>query len=199
MTIEGEEREIGQGDLVHIPPNAVHSLRPVSDHAPIHCFCFAVGCPTRARSTTRRTDATGWAPDPDACRVRSGAVDRRDVETEELDRRRTVTQRREVPGFPIGAPASGGDHFVELLAGHDDDTIGVADHPIAEFDLDITHGRSAPDDAGAVLRRPREREPGGEHREHVRRERGDVAHAAIDHEAREVHATCAAVVSTSPQ
>jgi quercetin dioxygenase-like cupin family protein len=45
MTIEGEEREIGQGDLVHIPPNAVHSLRPVSDDAPIHCFCFAVGVP----------------------------------------------------------------------------------------------------------------------------------------------------------
>ena len=44
MTIAGEEREIAQGDLVHIPPNAVHSLRPVSDHAPIHCFCFAVGC-----------------------------------------------------------------------------------------------------------------------------------------------------------
>ncbi len=43
MTIDGEEREIGQGDLVHIPPNLVHSLRPVSDHAPIHCFCFAVG------------------------------------------------------------------------------------------------------------------------------------------------------------
>ena len=43
MVIDGEEREIGQGDLVHIPPNLVHSLRPVSDHAPIHCFCFAVG------------------------------------------------------------------------------------------------------------------------------------------------------------
>jgi quercetin dioxygenase-like cupin family protein len=43
MVIEGEEREISQGDLVHIPPMAVHSLRPVSDHAPIHCFCFAVG------------------------------------------------------------------------------------------------------------------------------------------------------------
>jgi quercetin dioxygenase-like cupin family protein len=43
MTIDGEEREITQGDLVHIPPNLVHSLRPVSDHAPIHCFCFAVG------------------------------------------------------------------------------------------------------------------------------------------------------------
>ena len=44
MIIEGEEdREIRQGDLVHIPPDKVHSLRPVSDHAPIHCFCFAVG------------------------------------------------------------------------------------------------------------------------------------------------------------
>ena len=43
MVIGEEEREISQGDLVHIPPDAVHSLRPVSDHAPIHCFCFAVG------------------------------------------------------------------------------------------------------------------------------------------------------------
>jgi len=45
MRIGDEEREIVQGDLVHIPPNEVHSLRPVSDHAPIHCFCFAVGEP----------------------------------------------------------------------------------------------------------------------------------------------------------
>ena len=30
---------------IHIPPNAVHSLRPTSDHAAIHCFCFAVGEP----------------------------------------------------------------------------------------------------------------------------------------------------------
>ena len=43
MTIAGETREISQGDLVHIPPNAVHSLAPISDHAPIHCFCFAIG------------------------------------------------------------------------------------------------------------------------------------------------------------
>ena len=43
MTIASEEREIRQGDLVHIPPDVVHSLRPVSAHAPIHCFCFAVG------------------------------------------------------------------------------------------------------------------------------------------------------------
>ena len=32
--IEGEEREIRQGDLVHIPPNTVHSLRPVSATTP---------------------------------------------------------------------------------------------------------------------------------------------------------------------
>ncbi len=31
MEIEGEEREIGQGDLVHIPPMAMHSLKPLSD------------------------------------------------------------------------------------------------------------------------------------------------------------------------
>jgi quercetin dioxygenase-like cupin family protein len=43
MTIEGEDRPIAQGDLVHIPPDKVHSLRPVSTTAPIHCFCFAVG------------------------------------------------------------------------------------------------------------------------------------------------------------
>ena len=43
MTIGDEERTIAQGDLVHIPPDAVHSLRPVTDHAPIHCFCFAIG------------------------------------------------------------------------------------------------------------------------------------------------------------
>ena len=45
MTIGEETREIAQGDLVHIPPDAVHSLRPVSDHTPIHCFCFAVAVP----------------------------------------------------------------------------------------------------------------------------------------------------------
>lgn len=43
MSIEGEEREVSQGDLVYIPPEKVHTLRPVSPHAPIHCFCFAVG------------------------------------------------------------------------------------------------------------------------------------------------------------
>ncbi len=45
MTIDGEDADVSQGDLIYIPPNAVHSLRPVSDHAAIHCFCFAVAEP----------------------------------------------------------------------------------------------------------------------------------------------------------
>ena len=44
MTIGDEQCEISQGDLVRIPPNTVHSLRPTGGGA-IHCFCFAVGLP----------------------------------------------------------------------------------------------------------------------------------------------------------
>ena len=43
MTIEGESRGIGPGDLVLIPPDAVHSIKPASPNAPVRAFCFAVG------------------------------------------------------------------------------------------------------------------------------------------------------------
>jgi len=43
MVIEDDRQEIWPGDLVLIPPDAVHSVSPVSPHAPIRCFCFAVG------------------------------------------------------------------------------------------------------------------------------------------------------------
>lgn len=43
MQIGDEVREVRQGDLIKIPPNAMHSMWPMSKHAPIHCFCFAVG------------------------------------------------------------------------------------------------------------------------------------------------------------
>ena len=43
MTIEGEDREVVPGDFVHIPPDTLHTLRPVSDTAPIRCLVFAVG------------------------------------------------------------------------------------------------------------------------------------------------------------
>jgi mannose-6-phosphate isomerase-like protein (cupin superfamily) len=42
MTIDEEDRPVSPGDLVYIPPDRVHSLRPVGGGA-IHCFCFAVG------------------------------------------------------------------------------------------------------------------------------------------------------------
>ena len=45
MIVGDEEREIGQGDLVYIPPNEVHSLVASSPHASIQCFCFAIACP----------------------------------------------------------------------------------------------------------------------------------------------------------
>ncbi len=35
-------RVVGPGDLIYIPPDAVHSLETIGDD-PIHCFCFAVG------------------------------------------------------------------------------------------------------------------------------------------------------------
>jgi quercetin dioxygenase-like cupin family protein len=42
MVIDGEERRVGPGDLIYIPPDAVHSLVTIG-HDAIHCFCFAVG------------------------------------------------------------------------------------------------------------------------------------------------------------
>jgi quercetin dioxygenase-like cupin family protein len=42
MNIEGEDCPISQGDLVHIPPDMVHTLKPASENAGIKCFCFAV-------------------------------------------------------------------------------------------------------------------------------------------------------------
>ena len=56
MEIEGESRELRQGNLAHIAPMAMHPLRPATDNASIDCFCFAVATPTRARSTTPSTD-----------------------------------------------------------------------------------------------------------------------------------------------
>jgi mannose-6-phosphate isomerase-like protein (cupin superfamily) len=41
MTIGNEHRDVQPSDLIYIPPDAVHSLRPTGD-GPIHCFCFAV-------------------------------------------------------------------------------------------------------------------------------------------------------------
>ena len=42
MTIDGEDRTVGPGDLIYIPPDLVHSLRPEPAATTIRCFCFAV-------------------------------------------------------------------------------------------------------------------------------------------------------------
>jgi quercetin dioxygenase-like cupin family protein len=40
MQIGAEKREISPGDLVHIPPNDVHSIRPIGD-GPVRALAFA--------------------------------------------------------------------------------------------------------------------------------------------------------------
>ncbi|MCB8883571.1 cupin domain-containing protein [Acidisoma cellulosilytica] len=41
MQIERDKREVAPGDLIHIPPNAVHSIAPISGTGPIRALAFA--------------------------------------------------------------------------------------------------------------------------------------------------------------
>jgi quercetin dioxygenase-like cupin family protein len=41
MQIGQEKREVGPGDLIHIPPNAVHSIAPLGDTVPMRALAFA--------------------------------------------------------------------------------------------------------------------------------------------------------------
>jgi mannose-6-phosphate isomerase-like protein (cupin superfamily) len=43
MKIADEEREVGQGDLIRIPPDTVHSIWPVTENAPLRGLAFAIG------------------------------------------------------------------------------------------------------------------------------------------------------------
>ena len=42
MTIEDETRDVGPGDLVYIPPDAVHTVRPVTGNARVRALVFAI-------------------------------------------------------------------------------------------------------------------------------------------------------------
>jgi len=42
MTIDGETENVVPGDLIRIPSNALHSIKPKGKDYPIHAFCFAV-------------------------------------------------------------------------------------------------------------------------------------------------------------
>jgi mannose-6-phosphate isomerase-like protein (cupin superfamily) len=44
MVIGDEERQVDVGDLVYIPPNAIHSMRSPAD-ATLRCLCFAFALP----------------------------------------------------------------------------------------------------------------------------------------------------------
>ena len=56
MTIADEERDVVQGDLVYIPPNVVHSLRPLDrPRADPLLLLRDRRARHRRRSTTRRT------------------------------------------------------------------------------------------------------------------------------------------------
>lgn len=43
--VEDEQAEVGQGDLVYIPPDKLHWVHTVSPHAPLRAVSFAVGAP----------------------------------------------------------------------------------------------------------------------------------------------------------
>jgi len=45
MKIADEEREVGQGDLVYIPPDETHSIWPATGNAPLRGLAFAIGTP----------------------------------------------------------------------------------------------------------------------------------------------------------
>jgi mannose-6-phosphate isomerase-like protein (cupin superfamily) len=43
MKIADEEREVGQGDLIRIPPDTVHSIWPLTAHTGLRGLAFAIG------------------------------------------------------------------------------------------------------------------------------------------------------------
>jgi quercetin dioxygenase-like cupin family protein len=43
MKIADEEQEVGQGDLIRIPPDVVHSIRPLTANSGLRGLAFAVG------------------------------------------------------------------------------------------------------------------------------------------------------------
>jgi hypothetical protein len=71
MTVDGEDRAVSPGDLVYIyiniPPDRVHSLRPVGGGA-IYCFWFVVDyMPHVCKGWTARR-CRGIGPDSGAVR-----------------------------------------------------------------------------------------------------------------------------------
>jgi len=42
MQVEGDERDVYPGDLIHIPANSVHTIRSKSKDYPVHALALAI-------------------------------------------------------------------------------------------------------------------------------------------------------------
>ena len=42
MIVDGEQRDVAQGDFVWVPSNVMHQLRPASARAPLRCLAITV-------------------------------------------------------------------------------------------------------------------------------------------------------------
>jgi len=82
----------------------------------------------------------------------------------------------------LGAGSAGGEHVVEMHAGHDRDAVRVGDDPVTPNDLDIADDRRASDATRFLLRRAAQRDHRREHRKAVQLERLDVTDATVDHQ-----------------
>jgi quercetin dioxygenase-like cupin family protein len=54
MRVDDETREVRAGDLVYIPPDAVHSLQPTDEQGTMRVFAFAIGLPGAPRAERER-------------------------------------------------------------------------------------------------------------------------------------------------
>ena len=70
-------------------------------------------------------------------------------------------------------------------ARHERDAVDVGHHPVPRRDQHAAHPHRGPHRARLVLRRAGERDGRREHREAVRLQRGDVAHAAVEDQSRQ--------------
>jgi quercetin dioxygenase-like cupin family protein len=140
MTIAGETREIGPGDLVSIPPDAVHSLAPVTEHAPIRCLAFAVGLPGAGAIDYSSDGDHNGAPESPSAALR-GARYRsiRDL-APALAHQGSVSVWWLVAPGELAAETSGGhlelaNEFYYGLSGRGIMTIDGEDHELAPGDL----------------------------------------------------------------
>ena len=71
MKIADDEREVGQGDLIRIPPDVVHSIWPLTANSGSAGWHSPSGSRERIRSTTRVDNSSAQACGPQFLKVHS--------------------------------------------------------------------------------------------------------------------------------